>query len=1093
MNRKLLLVLLVIAGLTFQPAQGMKAEDGQNGYGTQTIMVYIVGSDLESEGGMATSDIREMLQARPDKERLNVLVMTGGTTRWTAKIISRDQLGVYRIEGANPKLVHQWESASMGEADTLRQFLEYAVSAYPADSYGLVLWDHGGGPMVGFGSDTLYRHDELTLFELREALQESPFGNGLKLEWLAFDACLMASLEVASIMEPYSAYLVASEETLPSWGFDYRFLAGLHDTGLTGPEVAGHIIDKSYEFYEELAAKQPDNSQQVTLSVLDLSKVQETQQALGGLFSSLDKGLQVGVYSEVARRRDQTKAYGRTSTTDDYDLIDLTDLADNLATLYPGEAETLKTAIADMVPYSKANVPRSSGLSIYFPMANKAFYKDRWAKLYQEFDISPEYKAFMEKYGKILLGESLGSWTGSEAPAVTFDEQTGEYFIQLSAEQVKDYNSGQYYVLVRLDGEEYMLVYMSSDVTLDEQHRLHANFNGKTMFIENPSGQISVVPQMNETENINGIASYQIPMVLDRTDTDGAIESVNASLLAEIDKNTGEARITGAIRDDTSGELTGKRDVNLHEWDNAHFMFNSSYLTRDAEGEVLPFGDWAYSDSFWLSSFPLKDVVAVRYGEYQSQEDEFFVMISVVDTQRYVYSSELMPMTARVEKPEETPEITGRQQKKQLDFPFEGQEPAQLLDSGEIKATLESITLGTQSTETGAAPDTLSLLIRVENLQTEEISMETDWTMVNDHMMDARSFISIPSGETTRMQIDFPIPYRAVGSSLQKSGIEEVSSIRFRFKFSSGFLRADYSDEFQIMTGIPLGETAKAEQPEPFEPVLLAQGGGVNIELAGKPFSDETNFYIPLKATNISSGYDMISIADSSVNGVMASFTLEENPYAGLAFMPSKAFLPGSVFHLEAQIPLRRTILPEELKEYQFMFDGLNSLEALGIAQPAEVSLRFELDASGYSDDQNLGKLLLDPCSIPLEGMDGQEQALDTQGTELLNLQGVRIVRLDSDLEGRKLYLFNGSEFTVNVSTSGQTLVDGAAFNGNFPIKTTLSPGKSAYAKLFDYLPGIEPEGDELSFYINLIDRDENKLLAQSEKITLPLFRAVEP
>lgn len=45
---------------------------------------------------------------------------------------------------------------------------------------------------MGFGVDTAYRGDGLTLFELKEALDASPFGGEEQLEWLAFDACLIS-------------------------------------------------------------------------------------------------------------------------------------------------------------------------------------------------------------------------------------------------------------------------------------------------------------------------------------------------------------------------------------------------------------------------------------------------------------------------------------------------------------------------------------------------------------------------------------------------------------------------------------------------------------------------------------------------------------------------------------------------------------------------------------------------------------------------------------------------------------------------------------------------------------------------------------
>ena len=48
----------------------------------------------------------------------------------------------------------------------------------------------------------------------------------------------------------------------------------------------------------------------------------------------------------MARRRDGTKAYGRAATTDEFDLVDLYDLAQNMAALYPEGGEV---TVADLV------------------------------------------------------------------------------------------------------------------------------------------------------------------------------------------------------------------------------------------------------------------------------------------------------------------------------------------------------------------------------------------------------------------------------------------------------------------------------------------------------------------------------------------------------------------------------------------------------------------------------------------------------------------------------------------------------------------------------------------------------------------------
>lgn len=48
-----------------------------------TLMVYLCGSNLESAYGSATADLQEMLESGLDPEQVTLLVMAGGSSRWS--------------------------------------------------------------------------------------------------------------------------------------------------------------------------------------------------------------------------------------------------------------------------------------------------------------------------------------------------------------------------------------------------------------------------------------------------------------------------------------------------------------------------------------------------------------------------------------------------------------------------------------------------------------------------------------------------------------------------------------------------------------------------------------------------------------------------------------------------------------------------------------------------------------------------------------------------------------------------------------------------------------------------------------------------
>ena len=1074
--RRLCVYLALLSLLLLPPLAGVAAP-GDDGFDTQTVMVYIVGSDLESSGGMATGDIREMLKARPDKERLNVLVLAGGTTHWMAPSIPKDRLSVFKIESSNPKMVHEMDSASMGDADTLSKFLHYAVDNYPADSYGLILWDHGGGPMVGFGVDTLYRGDGLTVFELDEALKNSPFDGTRKLEWLAFDACLMASFEVASLMSDYAKYMIASEETLPGMGVDYTFLKDLGQTRLTGPEAGEAIIARTYDFYKQLAAKRGTAEDMVTLSLMDLSRVSKVQDSLDSLFSNLDKGLEAGIYSQVARSRDGSKAYGRVGTTAEFDLIDLTDLSDNMVTLYPEAAGELKAAIREMVRHNRTNVPRSGGMSIYFPLLNKDMYATHWAQTYSRFDFAPVWRNFMAQFGEILLSDSLSNWTGSEKPLVSYDEETGEYYIQLSADQAANFEKAQYYVLAKLGGEEYMLTYMSSDTVLDDSNRVFANFGGKTMYIDLPDGEDSINPYMMEKENIGGIGKYHIPILVDRPTGGSKRETVSAEMLAEINKTSGEARLTGAIRQNEEGVLIGKRDIDLAEWENVFLPYSSLYLTRNENGDIQPLGNWAESTNFRVITYDAKKDITVRYADIEDDSYDFFVLISVIDTQGYVYSSELMPLSTKLGNiPAPVEPLSGMQR---VAYPSKDGAPILMMDKSKVQVSLESIEpSGGDNTQ---APDGITLTFGLENQAEEDASVSLRWLAVNEFMIPVDAYGGASPGEKTTFTATIPLSDAPYGS-LAQFGVSQIDAIRLsmQLSFSSSSLFAQwYTEQYEIRTNIPVSVPAY----EPPQTRMLLNENGFTVALVGTPYEEEGYYVITLKISNNSEKHDLIQLMQSTVNGIMAPQDILTSS------LTHENVLPGTQMLTQVRIPMYHTDLPPELAEYQYMFDGLSSLEAIGVSDIREIMLRFHIDQAALVGEQgrlNVRKML-SPLHITLDGMENVEQTLDAQGETLFEKDGVLVVRLLSPTMSRDFYVRNDTDKTLHLTSMGDIRVDGVDYADNVPLDVTVSPRSSAYSTLFGFLPGIEPKGDIVTFYINVTDEDSNELIMQSDKITFPL------
>lgn len=120
---------------------------------TVTIMVYICGTDLESKHGMASSDMQEMADATFGSN-VNLILYTGGTKQWKTSGISNQVHQIYQIKnGKIKRLESDMGSKSMTDPTTLTSFIKYCSSNFPANRNQLILWDHGGGSVSGYGYD----------------------------------------------------------------------------------------------------------------------------------------------------------------------------------------------------------------------------------------------------------------------------------------------------------------------------------------------------------------------------------------------------------------------------------------------------------------------------------------------------------------------------------------------------------------------------------------------------------------------------------------------------------------------------------------------------------------------------------------------------------------------------------------------------------------------------------------------------------------------------------------------------------------------------------------------------------------------------
>lgn len=374
------------------------------GKDTVTVMIYMCGTDLESKSGMASADLQEMLDATIGSN-VNVLVYTGGCTKWKNNMVSSSVNQIYRVTDVTLEPVKtDAGTASMTKPSTLHGFIDFCLSNYKSTRNILILWDHGGGSLSGYGYDEKHaKEGSMSLKGLQEALT----GFEGKFDFIGFDACLMGTLETGLMLAPYADYLVGSEETEPGIGWYYTdFLTQLSkNTSVSTLDLGKTIVDT---FVDVCATRCP--GQMATLSLVDLAELSLTAPESLSEFAEDAADLIEKDYQTVSDARAGTREF---ATSSKIDQIDLVDFAYRLNT---DDSKALAKTLLSAVKYNRTAscISNAYGISIYFPYRKASGVNSEVSTL-EAIGLDDEYSDTMRLFAGMQSGGQAAS-TGSGSP-----------------------------------------------------------------------------------------------------------------------------------------------------------------------------------------------------------------------------------------------------------------------------------------------------------------------------------------------------------------------------------------------------------------------------------------------------------------------------------------------------------------------------------------------------------------------------------------------------------------------------------------------------------------------------------------------------
>ena len=596
--------------------------------GKRTIMIYMIGSDLESKHFAASKDIDEIVNSSINYDDLNILIYTGGTKSWHTDVIPNNKHALFEIDNGVLKKIDEYDvSDNMIEHQNLSFLLNYAYNNYNTEYYDLIFWDHGAGPIYGYGYDEYHKLDSMSLLDIKEALKNSPFNGANKLELVGFDACLMSSVEIASVLSDYADYMIASQEFEPGTGWDYSFLEKVNKN-LSSINFGMSIIDNYYQYYD-------DNNfvNGISLSLLKLNKIEAVEKNINDLFSSVDYDLVLD-FSSISKIRTDSKSFGKYNIDDYYyDLVDVIDLIDRLPSKYYDKVSKLKSSLNDLVLYQKTDLSNTNGVSIYFPFDNKKEIVTNLEK-YKELSFAPNYYDFISNFVTKLTGERLSYLDVIESAVNQLDRDRAS--ITLSNEILKNYSSISYIFFQKLDDNTFIPIYNGNDVEV-EGNIASTSILNKALVAQTSSGSMFVTSIQSEIGD--DYTKYIIPGVLSKWDNETLeFEVVPVYLEFIVTEKQPSGFVSRILPMKLNDNYTYSQvEYDLKDWDSLT-LTNYKYNIVDETGNYV--SDWINSSSVELAEYYTDEDIKISLSNLDISND-YYCLFVVKDSQGNPYYSNI--------------------------------------------------------------------------------------------------------------------------------------------------------------------------------------------------------------------------------------------------------------------------------------------------------------------------------------------------------------------------------------------------------------------------------------------------------------------
>lgn len=315
----------------------------------RTVIVYLAGNNSLSDAAETNMEQMEQGVAGIDGNMIVYAKQPGKNP------------AIYEIKptgngGTGKTKVKDYSAHDSSNPTVMAQVLADIQQLYPARTYGLILWSHATGwipanygsiKMRSFGDDGGSKMD---IHELNEALPNN-------FDFIMFDACSMASVEVLYELKDKTKHFIASPGEVIENGMPYDKIT--KDLFIEGAKSYTEVAKKYFAHYDALEG----NYRSATVSVVDASKLENLAQQTNATISS-----QQARFADFNRDNIQRMDFDRTGNAlISFDFLDFMQYNyDPIVNI----VEAMRQAVvykANTEEFNGYEIRTNSGLSSYIP------------------------------------------------------------------------------------------------------------------------------------------------------------------------------------------------------------------------------------------------------------------------------------------------------------------------------------------------------------------------------------------------------------------------------------------------------------------------------------------------------------------------------------------------------------------------------------------------------------------------------------------------------------------------------------------------------------------------------------------------------